>query len=59
MFNQKDMPEDLKQRFAKRLLQFPHVHNKDYLKQVAKDPNHVSGNYISAFKENQLIYDID
>ncbi|RRJ19378.1 D-alanyl-lipoteichoic acid biosynthesis protein DltD, partial [Pseudomonas aeruginosa] len=32
-----------------------HVHNKDYLKQVAKDPNHVSGNYISAFKENQLI----
>ncbi|MBY6177854.1 D-alanyl-lipoteichoic acid biosynthesis protein DltD [Staphylococcus warneri] len=55
MFNQKDMPEDLKQRFAKRLLQFPHVHNKDYLKQVAKDPNNVSGNYISAFKENQLI----
>jgi poly-D-alanine transfer protein DltD len=55
MFNQKDMPEDLKQRFAKRLLQFPHVHNKDYLKQVAKDPNHVSGNYISAVKENQLI----
>jgi D-alanine transfer protein len=25
MFNQKDMPEDLKQRFAKRLLQFPHA----------------------------------
>ena len=55
MFNQKNMPAELKQRYAKRLLQFPHVHNKAYLRKVAKDPHNVSGHYISAFKENQLI----
>ena len=49
------MPAELKQRYAKRLLQFPHVHNKAYLRKVAKDPHNVSGHYISAFKENQLI----
>ncbi|AKL91355.1 D-alanyl-lipoteichoic acid biosynthesis protein DltD [Staphylococcus capitis] len=55
MFNQKNMPADLKKRYAQRLLQFPHAHNKSYLREQAKHPGEVSGNYISAFKENQLI----
>ena len=54
MFNQKDMPANLKKRYAQRLLQFPHAHNKSYLREQAKHPNDVSGNYISSFKENQL-----
>lgn len=55
MFNQKDLPADLKKRYAQRLLQFPHAHNKPYLREQAKHPEDVSGNYISAFKENQLV----
>ena len=31
-----------------------HAHNKSYLREQAKHPNDVSGNYISSFKENQL-----
>lgn len=55
MFNQKNMPADLKKLYAQRLLRFPHAHNKSYLREQAKHPGEVSGNYISAFKENQLI----
>lgn len=30
MFQQKNMSTELKRRYAQRLLQFPHVHNKEY-----------------------------
>ena len=36
MFQQKNMSTELKRRYAQRLLQFPHVHNKEYLKSYAK-----------------------
>lgn len=56
MFQQKNMPNDLKQQYAERLLQFPHAHNKDYLREIAKDPQESSSkNYISTFRENQLM----
>ncbi|MBO1199390.1 D-alanyl-lipoteichoic acid biosynthesis protein DltD [Staphylococcus simiae] len=56
MFQQKKMPNDLKQQYAERLLQFPHAHNKAYLREIAKDPQQSSSkNYISAFRENQLM----
>lgn len=32
------MPADLKKRYAQRLLQFPHAHNKSYLREQAKHP---------------------
>lgn len=37
MFQQKNMSTELKRRYAQRLLQFPHVHNKEYLKSYAKN----------------------
>ena len=55
MFNQKDMPADLKKRYAQRLLQFPHAHNKPFLESKRNILKTFSGNYISAFKENQLV----
>ena len=36
MFSRKNMSTELKRRYAQRLLQFPHVHNKEYLKSYAK-----------------------
>lgn len=55
LFNQSKMPGELKQRYAQRLLQFPHVHNKAFLRYQAKHPDTTSNNYISKFKENQLL----
>ncbi|ANZ33846.1 D-alanyl-lipoteichoic acid biosynthesis protein DltD [Staphylococcus carnosus] len=54
MFNQKNMSDELKQRYAKRLLQFKNVHNKEFLRETAKNQGKTDGNYISGFKENQL-----
>ena len=39
IFQQKDMPSELKQRYAKRLLKFRSVPNKEYLKELVKDPS--------------------
>ena len=36
IFQQKDMPSELKQRYAKRLLKFRSVPNKEYLKELVK-----------------------
>lgn len=36
------MPANLKKRYAQRLLQFPHAHNKSYLREQAKHPDDVS-----------------
>ncbi|HCX8358637.1 TPA: D-alanyl-lipoteichoic acid biosynthesis protein DltD [Staphylococcus aureus] len=55
MFQQKNMSTELKRRYAQRLLQFPHIHNKEYLKSYAKNPKETKDSYISGFKENQLI----
>lgn len=55
LFHQKNMSDELKQRYAKRLLQFKHVHNKDFLKATVKHNGKTDGNYISNFKENQLV----
>lgn len=54
MFQQKNMPNDLKKRYAQRLLQFKHVHNRAFLKEQVKHPGNDSTNYISSFKDNQL-----
>ncbi|MBU0437123.1 D-alanyl-lipoteichoic acid biosynthesis protein DltD [Staphylococcus succinus] len=54
LFNQDTLSPKLKQRYARRLLQFKKVENRSYLKQVAHHPNAVKGNYISSFKDNQL-----
>ena len=55
IFQQKDMPSELKQRYAKRLLKFRSVPNKEYLKELVKDPSNPKGRYISKFKESQLL----
>ena len=53
IFQQKDMPSELKQRYAKRLLKFRSVPNKEYLKELKRcNPK---GRYISKFKESQLL----
>ena len=54
LFKQTKMPAELKQRYAKRLLQFKHAKNKAFLKQLAKHPNQDHGNYISQFKGEQI-----
>ena len=48
------MPSELKQRYAKRLLKFRSVPNKEYLKELVKDKQQ-KGRYISKFKESQLL----
>ncbi|WP_114603772.1 D-alanyl-lipoteichoic acid biosynthesis protein DltD [Staphylococcus sp. EZ-P03] len=55
LFHQKNMSNELKQRYAKRLLQFKHVHNKDFLRTTVENKGKTDGNYISNFKENQLV----
>ena len=53
MFQQKkNMSTELKRRYAQRLLQFPHVHNKEYLKSYAKTLRETKDSYISGFKES-------
>ena len=54
LFKQSKMPAELKQRYAKRLLQFKHAKNKAFLKQLAKHPDQDHGNYISQFKGEQI-----
>lgn len=55
LFQQKDMPSELKERYAKRLLQFKSASNKPFLKDVANNHGEVDGHYVSRFKENQLL----
>lgn len=55
LFQQKDMPSELKERYAKRLLQFKSASNKEFLKDVVNNHGKVDGNYVSRFKENQLL----
>lgn len=55
LFAQPDLSPELKQRYAKRLLQFKHVANKPFLRQVAKNPDNIKQSYVSSFKENQLL----
>ena len=45
------MSDELKQRYAKRLLQFKNVHNKAFLRDVAKNHGETDGNYISSLKK--------
>ena len=49
------MPSELKERYAKRLLQFKSASNKEFLKDVVNNHGKVDGNYVSRFKENQLL----
>ncbi|MCJ1656814.1 D-alanyl-lipoteichoic acid biosynthesis protein DltD [Staphylococcus sp. NRL 16/872] len=55
IFQQKEMPAELKQRYAKRLLHFKSASNKSYLKEQVKHPGNVKGQYVSKFKQNQLL----
>lgn len=54
LFKQNNLSPELKQRFAKRLLQFKDAENKAYLKKVAQQPQNVKDTYISSFTDNQL-----
>lgn len=54
LFNQGHLSPELKQRYAKRLLQFKDVENRDYLKQVAQGKDVDNDHYLSPFKDNQL-----
>ncbi|MCE5048045.1 D-alanyl-lipoteichoic acid biosynthesis protein DltD [Staphylococcus equorum] len=54
LFKQNKLSPELKQRFAKRLLQFKDAENKAYLKKVAQQPQNVKDTYISSFTDNQL-----
>ena len=49
------MPSELKERYAKRLLHFKSASNKEFLKDVVNNHGEVDGNYVSRFKENQLL----
>ena len=53
LFKQTKMPAELKQRYAKRLLQFKHAKIKHF-KTTSKHPNQDHGNYISQFKGEQI-----
>ena len=48
------MPSELK-RCTKRLLHFKSASNKEFLKDVVNNHGEVDGNYVSRFKENQLL----
>lgn len=54
LFKQNNLSPELKQRFAKRLLQFKDAENKPYLEKVAQQPQNVKDTYISSFTDNQL-----
>lgn len=55
LFQQPDMSNKLKQRYASRLSQFKDVKNKYYLKEMKQHPKKVQHNYLSTFKEQQLM----
>ncbi|WP_313957814.1 D-alanyl-lipoteichoic acid biosynthesis protein DltD, partial [Staphylococcus epidermidis] len=54
IFNQKHIPPNFNKPYPQTFLHFPHPHNNSYLTQQPKHPNHLSPNYISSFKQNQL-----
>ena len=55
IFQQKDMPSELKQRYAKRLLKFRSVPNKEYLKELVKDKATQKVVIFLSLKESQLL----
>ncbi|MBM2658150.1 D-alanyl-lipoteichoic acid biosynthesis protein DltD [Staphylococcus pseudoxylosus] len=54
LFNQEQLSPELKQRYAKRLLQFKDVENHAYLENVAQGKTQENKNYLSTFKDEQL-----
>lgn len=54
LFNQEQLSPQLKQRYAKRLLQFKDVENRAYLEKVAQGKTQENKNYLSTFKDEQL-----
>ena len=50
LFQQKDMPSELKERYAKRLLHFKSASNKEFLKDVVNNHGEVDGNYVFVLK---------
>ncbi|PTI02046.1 D-alanyl-lipoteichoic acid biosynthesis protein DltD [Staphylococcus xylosus] len=54
LFNQEQLSPELKQRYAKRLLQFKDVENRAYLEKVAQGKSQKNKNYLSNFKDEQL-----
>ena len=54
LFKQEQLSPELKQRYAKRLLQFKDVENRAYLEKVAQGKSQENKNYLSNFKDEQL-----
>ncbi|WP_436937311.1 D-alanyl-lipoteichoic acid biosynthesis protein DltD [Staphylococcus xylosus] len=54
LFKQEQLSPELKQRYAKRLLQFKDVENRAYLEKVAQGKLQENKNYLSNFKDEQL-----
>ncbi|PTI06859.1 D-alanyl-lipoteichoic acid biosynthesis protein DltD [Staphylococcus xylosus] len=54
LFNQEQLSPELKQRYAKRLLQFKDVENRAYLEKVAQGKTQKNKNYLSKFNDEQL-----
>ena len=54
LFNQNQLSPKLKQRYAKRLLQFKDVENRPYLEKVAAGHMPKETQYLSKFQDNQL-----
>lgn len=54
LFNQEQLSPELKQRYAKRLLQFKDVENRSYLEKVAQGKTQEDKSYLSNFKDEQL-----
>ena len=54
LFKQKHLSPELKQRYAKRLLRFKNVENRNYLEKVAKGKISDNDQYVSSFKMNQF-----
>lgn len=54
LFNQEQLSPELKQRYAKRLLQFKEVENRSYLEKVAQGKTQEDKSYLSNFKDEQL-----
>ena len=55
LFKQQQMSNQLKKRYAERLLQFKDAKNKPFLRDISINKHNLSQTYISAFKENQLL----
>ncbi len=54
LFNQKNLSPELKQRYAKRLLSFKNVYNRNYLEKMSKDNVSETDHYLSSFNTTQF-----